>query len=186
MATQKPTDSWFSSDAYDAQTPQDQTDQNDAFKRARAASHEKNKGAKKTRLSIPLDIRISALDVITLDTAWGPEFAGTWIVDDHTMKISGSGPSVSSLNLHKCLGYPAQSSTTPSPTTPAATSSTKQAQTVTSSGSPTPTSAQLGGAPQTFQNPATGNIEPVVPVSQPGAGGGQTVTPSAPPGAGGQ
>lgn len=178
---QKPTDTWITGGEYDAQTSQDQTDKNDALKRARAALHEKNKGAKKTRLQIPLDIRISALDIIKLDAAWGPEFAGNWIVDDHVMKIGGSGPSVSSLNLHKCLGYPAQTGNTSNKSASKPTQSTKEAQTVGESGSPTPLSAQLG-APQTFMNPATGSIEPVQPAPGPGAGGGQSVIP---PGAAG-
>jgi hypothetical protein len=177
MAEQKPTDSWISGQSYNADGAADQKDKDDALKRSRAALHQKNKTAKKTRLQIPLDIRISALDVIKLDAGWGPEFAGNWIVDDHMMKIGGTGLSVSSLNLHKCLGYPAQNTPAP-PATATPTTSTKPAQTVAvgDSGSPTPLSVQLG-APQTFVNPATGNIENVQPTPGPGAGGGQSVSP---------
>src|SRR6516162_10482352 len=114
MAQQTPQSSWIAGGQYDASTKadtaQDHADTNEALRRARASLHDKNKGAKKTRLQIPLDIRISAGDIIELDAAWGPEFSGNWIVDDHTMHIGGNGPSISSLNLHKCLGMGTSSS----------------------------------------------------------------------------
>jgi hypothetical protein len=164
MAQQTPESSWIAGEQFQATAPQDQADNNEALRRARASLHDKNKGAKKTRLQIPLDIRISAGDVIELDAAWGPEFSGNWIVDDHTMHIGGNGPSISSLNLHKCLGMGPSSSMPPSgpPKTtangaPAGSTTQKDPQTANNeSGSPTPMWAQMGGSPP-GRNGAGGN-----------------------------
>ena len=163
MAQQTPESSWIAGEQFQTTQPQDQADNDEALRRARASLHDKNKGAKKTRLQIPLDIRISAGDVIKLDDAWGPEFAGNWIVDDHTMHIGGNGPSVSSLNLHKCLGMGTSSSMPPS--------------------GPPKTSANGAPSGSTSQkDPQTANLENVgayaMPPSYgvpPTAGGDQTV-----------
>jgi hypothetical protein len=166
MAQQTPGDKWILNDQYDDQSPQGQTDRDEAARRSRASLHDKNKGAKKTRLQIPLDIRISAGDIIKLDTAWGPEFAGNWIVDDHTMHIGGNGPSISSLNLHKCLGM-GTSSSMPSSGPP------KQSATGASAGSTAQKEAQTANNPNNSptQTWALGGSS----VGSNGAGGKETV-----------
>ena len=163
MAQQTPQSSWIAGEQFDATSSQDQADNDEALRRARASLHDHNKGAKKTRLQIPLDIRISAGDVIALDAAWGPEFAGNWIVDDHTLHIGGNGPSISSLNMHKCLGMGTSSSAPPS-------GPPKQS----SNGAPAGSTSQ--------KDPQTANLENVgayaMPPSYgapPATGGNQTV-----------
>lgn len=76
-----------------------------AQRRAAANARERNKREHQSSMTMPLNIKLAAGQVVTL-VGWGPEWDDSWIIVEAKHVIGKSRPSETTIEMRKCLkGY---------------------------------------------------------------------------------